>query len=112
MTATGDTAVRHTIVVEAPQEKAFEVFTDGLDRWWPRSHKIGPEALEQAVLEGHEGGRWYERDTDGSECDWGKVLVWARPIQLTRRMAQPPRGLRRNRLSLTARLRPIKQKPC
>jgi hypothetical protein len=55
MTAQEDTAVRHKITVAAPQAKAFAVFTDGLDLWWPRSHKIGPEALEQAVLEGHEG---------------------------------------------------------
>jgi uncharacterized protein YndB with AHSA1/START domain len=82
MTATEDTAVRHSITVEAPQEKAFAVFTDGFDRWWPRSHKIGPEGLEQAVLEGREGGRWYERDTDGSECEWGKVLVWEPPSRL------------------------------
>ena len=82
MTATEDTAVRHSITVAAPQEKAFAVFTEGFDRWWPRSHKIGPEALEQAVLEGHEGGRWYERDTDGSECEWGKVLVWEPPSRL------------------------------
>jgi uncharacterized protein YndB with AHSA1/START domain len=82
MTATEFTAVRHSITVEAPQEKAFAVFTDGFDRWWPRSHKIGPEALEQAVLEGREGGRWYERDTDGSECEWGKVLVWEPPSRL------------------------------
>jgi uncharacterized protein YndB with AHSA1/START domain len=82
MTATEFTAVRHSITVEAPQEKAFAVFTDGFDRWWPRSHKIGQEALEQAVLEGREGGRWYERDTDGSECDWGKVLVWEPPSRL------------------------------
>ena len=82
MTATEDTAVRHTIAVDVPQEKAFAVFTDGLDRWWPRTHKIGPEALETAVLEGREGGRWYERDTDGSECDWGKVIVWEPPSRL------------------------------
>jgi uncharacterized protein YndB with AHSA1/START domain len=82
MTATEDTAVRHTIAVEASQEKAFAVFTDGFDKWWPRSHKIGPEALERAVLEGRVGGRWYERDTDGTECDWGKVLVWEPPSRL------------------------------
>jgi uncharacterized protein YndB with AHSA1/START domain len=82
MTSAEGTSVRHTIVVEAPQEKAFAVFTDGLNRWWPRNHKIGPEALEEAVLEGREGGRWYERDTDGSECDWGKVLVWEPPSRL------------------------------
>jgi hypothetical protein len=52
MTAAEDTAVRHTISVDAPQDKAFAAFTDGLDKWWPRSHKIGPEALQQAVLEG------------------------------------------------------------
>ena len=76
---TDDTAVRHTITVAAPQERAFAVFTDGLDRWWPRSHKIGPSELAEAVLEGREGGRWYERDADGSECEWGKVLVWQPP---------------------------------
>jgi len=82
MIAQEDNAVRRTITVEAPQEKAFAVFTDGFDTWWPRSHKIGPEALERAVLEGREGGRWYERDTDGSECDWGKGLVWEPPSRL------------------------------
>jgi uncharacterized protein YndB with AHSA1/START domain len=82
MTTTEETVVRHQIAVEASQEKAFAVFTDGLDKWWPRTHKIGPEALDRAVLEGREGGRWYECDTDGSECDWGKVLVWEPPSRL------------------------------
>jgi uncharacterized protein YndB with AHSA1/START domain len=82
MTAAEGTFVRHTMSVDAPQEKAFEVFTDSLDDWWPRSHKIGAEPLERAVLEAGEGGRWYERDTDGSECDWGKVLVWEPPSRV------------------------------
>ncbi len=82
MTTTPETAVRHTIVVDAPQERAFAVFTEGMDTWWPRSHKIGAAALDRAVLEGREGGRWYERDVDGSECNWGKVLVWEPPSRL------------------------------
>jgi hypothetical protein len=65
-----------------PQERAFEVFTGGMGRWWPRSHKIGPEALDQVVIEAHEGGRWYERDVDGTECDWGKVLIWDPPSRV------------------------------
>jgi len=76
------TAVRHSIIVAAPQERAFTVFTQDFNRWWPRTHKIGPAELAEAVLEGREGGRWYERDVDGSECDWGRVLVWDPPSRL------------------------------
>jgi uncharacterized protein YndB with AHSA1/START domain len=76
------TAVRQTITVAAPQERAFRMFTEGFDQWWPRTHKIGGAELAEAVLEGREGGRWYERDLDGSECDWGTVLVWDPPARL------------------------------
>jgi len=76
------TAVRHTITVAAPQERAFTTFTQGFNQWWPRSHKIGQTQLDEAIIEGHEGGRWYERDVDGTECDWGKVLVWEPPARI------------------------------
>jgi uncharacterized protein YndB with AHSA1/START domain len=75
-------AVRHSITVETSQENAFATFTSGHDRWWPREFHIGGAELEEAVLEGREGGRWYERDVDGSQCDWGKVLVWEPPSRL------------------------------
>ncbi len=73
MSVAGESVLHHTITVDAPQEKAFAVFTEGQDRWWPRSYQIGRTALEQAVLEPRAGGRWYERDVDGGECDWGKL---------------------------------------
>jgi uncharacterized protein YndB with AHSA1/START domain len=82
MTNAPDTLVRQTISVDVPQATAFSAFTEGLDRWWPRTHKIGAAALAEAVLEGREAGRWYERDVDGSECDWGRVLVWEPPSRL------------------------------
>jgi uncharacterized protein YndB with AHSA1/START domain len=72
-------AVKKEIVVEAPQERAFRVFTEGIDRWWPRAHRIGKAELKEAVLEPRVGGRWYERGVDGSECLWGKVLVYEPP---------------------------------
>jgi uncharacterized protein YndB with AHSA1/START domain len=74
--------VRKSIKVAAPPERAFEVFTGGIGRWWPKSHKIGPADLDRPVIEPREGGRWYELDVDGSECEIGKVAVWEPPHRL------------------------------
>jgi uncharacterized protein YndB with AHSA1/START domain len=74
--------VRREITVDAPVERAFEVFTARFDTWWPRSHKIGDADLQEAVIERKTGGRWYERDVDGSECEWGEVLAYEPPHRL------------------------------
>ncbi|WP_326833859.1 SRPBCC family protein [Amycolatopsis rhabdoformis] len=71
--------IRKTITVHCGREHAFKVYTEGFDSWWPREHHLGDGELAEAVMEGREGGRWYERLTDGSECDWGRVLVWEPP---------------------------------
>ena len=74
--------VRKSIFVNAPQARAFEVFTGGIGRWWPKSHKIGQSDLERPVIEPFAGGRWYELDVDGSECEIGKVAAWEPPSRL------------------------------
>ena len=74
--------VRKSVFVSASQEHAFEVFTSGIGRWWPKSHKIGPADLDRPIIEPREGGRWYELDVDGSECELGKVAVWEPPARL------------------------------
>jgi uncharacterized protein YndB with AHSA1/START domain len=77
-----DTAVRREITVQAPPERAFAVFTEGFDKWWPRSHHIAPAELDEAIIEPRAGGRWYERGVDGSECVWGEVLAYDRPNRI------------------------------
>ena len=75
--------VRREIVVEAGQARAFRVFTEEHGAWWPlASHHIGEKAAETAIIEPRAGGRWFERAEDGTECPWGKVLVWDPPGRL------------------------------
>ena len=75
-------AIRGTVTVAVPLERAFRVFTDSLGTWWPSEYHIGQAEMAEAVLEPRAGGRWYERGVDGSECDWGRVLAWEPPHRL------------------------------
>ncbi|MDQ6799363.1 MAG: SRPBCC family protein [Acidobacteriota bacterium] len=75
-------SVRTEVVVEATPDRAFRVFTEKAENWWPPDHHIGKAPLETVMMERRENGRWYEVGTDGSQCDWGRVLVWDPPRRL------------------------------
>jgi uncharacterized protein YndB with AHSA1/START domain len=82
MTVVSEAVVRKTVTVNASVERAFQVFTDGYDSWWPRSHHIGKSPMQTAIIETRAGGRCYSTQVDGTECDWGRVLVWDPPHRL------------------------------
>ncbi len=68
--------VHKTVVVDASPHRAFEVFTAGIDRWWPKSSGIGATPIRKSVIEPYVGGRWYSEHEDGTEAVIGHVLVW------------------------------------
>ncbi|HZR26784.1 MAG TPA: SRPBCC family protein [Vicinamibacterales bacterium] len=71
--------VLKSITVRASAERAFKVFTDGFDTWWPRGHHIGSSPMKRAVIEPFVGGRCYSEQVDGTDCPWGQILVWEPP---------------------------------
>jgi uncharacterized protein YndB with AHSA1/START domain len=76
--ATG-TSVRKSIVVEAPIERAFSVFTEDFGSFKPPEHNILGVDLAETVFEPREGGHVYDRAVDGSECRWARVLAYEPP---------------------------------
>ena len=79
MTQHVETAVRRTITVAAAPQRAFEVFTAQLGRWWPREFHIGATEMADFVLEPKAGGRWYEVGVDGTQCEVGRVTSFDPP---------------------------------
>src|SRR5437867_458410 len=77
-----ETAVQTSIVVEAPRERAFNVFTEDMASWWPPEHHIIEAELAEMVFEARAGGRIYDRGVDGSECVWARVLAYDPPTRL------------------------------
>src|SRR5262245_19373104 len=80
-----DLLVRKSIVIHAPAEDVFDVFVAHHDAWWPREHHIGKTERFTAKVEPFAGGRWYERGDDGTECNWGRVLVFEPPTRIVLR---------------------------
>jgi uncharacterized protein YndB with AHSA1/START domain len=75
------TSVHSTIVVEAPVERAFRLFTEQFDRIKPKEHNILGVEIE-TVFEPRAGGRVYDRGVDGSEFQWARVLAFEPPNRL------------------------------
>lgn len=81
-TQTAGTSVRASVMVDAPIERAFSVFTKEMGTWWPSTHHILQGELAEMVFEPRVGGSIYDRATDGTECRWARVLAYDPPHRL------------------------------
>jgi uncharacterized protein YndB with AHSA1/START domain len=78
--ATEAMVMHKSVTVNAPAEKAFRVYTEGIATWWPlKTHSVAEEKATTAVFERRVGGRIFEREADGTEHLWGTVLEWDPP---------------------------------
>ncbi len=73
------TSIRHQVVVEAPIERAFSVFTKDFGSFKPPEHNMLGVEIAETVFEPQAGGRLYDRGIDGSECNWARVLAFEPP---------------------------------
>lgn len=77
-----EAVVRKSVRVAAPVERAFSVFVEQMETWWPATHHIGSTPFEAIFVEPRVGGRWYERNAEGVQCLWGTVLAWDPPSRV------------------------------
>ena len=75
-------AVTKSIIVAQAVEPTFRVWTEQINRWWPRTHSMSGDPETQIFIEGKVEGRFYERASNGVEYDWGAVQVWEPPSHL------------------------------
>jgi uncharacterized protein YndB with AHSA1/START domain len=74
-----EASVRRQIVVEAPIERAFRVFTEEFGSFKPPEHNLLGTEIAETVFEPREGGHLFDRGVDGSECRWARVLAYEPP---------------------------------
>ena len=79
MTQAAAAVVRLQIVVEAPIEHAFNVFTERFGDFKPPEHNLLQAPIAETVFEPKVGGHIYDRGTDGSECRWARILAYDPP---------------------------------
>lgn len=74
--------ITQTVSVKLPPDRAFALFATRMGDWWSKGKTIGTNPHRAIVLEPQPGGRWYEEDESGTQCDWGKVIAWEPPHRL------------------------------
>jgi uncharacterized protein YndB with AHSA1/START domain len=70
------------IVVNAPIDEAFRVFTARFGDFKPREHNLLGSPITETVFEQRVGGHIIDRAENGSECRWARILVYEPPSRV------------------------------
>ena len=79
MTQTDSATIRKQLVVDAPIDRAFTVFTERFGDFKPREHNLLAAPISETVFEPRVGGHIVDRAADGSECRWARILAFDPP---------------------------------
>lgn len=73
--------ISKSIHVNRSPADAFRLFTEGIGKWWPLKDgfSYGRERAQDIFIEGRVGGRFYERFSDGTEFEVGRVTAYEPP---------------------------------
>jgi uncharacterized protein YndB with AHSA1/START domain len=71
--------ITHHVVVNAPIERAFAVFTERFGDFKPREHNLLAVPIAETVFEPWVGGHIYDRGVDGSVCRWARIVAYEPP---------------------------------
>jgi len=74
--------VRRDVVVDAPIDRAFSVFTERFGDFKPREHNLLHAPIAETVFEPVVGGNIVDRAVDGTECRWARILVYEPPVRV------------------------------
>ena len=85
--------VRKSVRVATTVERAFAVFTEEMDSWWPRTHSVAGSSIGRVVVEGRAGGAVFSEQEDGTISRWGTVLDWDPPHRFVMSWQLSPKGL-------------------
>lgn len=68
--------IRKSIWIGRSPETSFKVFCEDIGEWWPGGFGGGDSKL---FLDRQVGGRFYERRTDGTEYEIGRITAYRPP---------------------------------
>ena len=68
--------IHREILVDAPPDTAFAVFTSKIGDWWPLAEL---SVFGAGATVGFEDGALVERSPDGHSAEWGQVTSWLPP---------------------------------